>query len=83
MKILLAEDDKNLGKLLTALLRKNRITVDWAENGSEAAARCYRDSYDVLVLDWMMPLMSGIDLCRKLREEEYQGLQPGTAWMTE
>ncbi len=73
MKILLAEDDKNLGKLLTALLRKNRITVDWVENGSEAAARCYRDSYDVLVLDWMMPLMSGIDLCRKLREEEYQG----------
>lgn len=34
---------------------------------------CMLYGYDVLVLDWMMPLLSGLDLCKRLREEDYQG----------
>lgn len=73
MKILLAEDDLNLGKLLTMLLKKQNINTVWAQDGEEAYSKVYADGYDVLVLDWMMPKLSGVELCRRLREEEYQG----------
>lgn len=73
MKILLAEDDLNLGKLLTMLLKKQNINTVWVQDGEEAYSKVYADGYDVLVLDWMMPKLSGIELCTKLREEEYQG----------
>ena len=73
MKILLAEDDKKLGKMLTLLLRKQNIVVDWLENGRAAYEKIYSDGYDVIVLDWMMPDLNGLELCRRLREEEYDG----------
>lgn len=73
MKILLAEDDQNLGKLLQNLLKKENIKTDWVEDGEAAYEQCYRDGYDVLVLDWMMPKLDGIALCKRLRDEEYQG----------
>lgn len=73
MKILLAEDDINLGKLLSMLLKKQNITVNWVQDGEAAYDAVYADGYDVLVLDWMMPLLSGLDLCKRLREEDYQG----------
>lgn len=73
MKILLAEDDINLGKLLSILLKKKNIIVNWVQDGEAAYDAVYADGYDVLVLDWMMPKLSGLELCRRLREEEYQG----------
>ena len=73
MKILLAEDDINLGKLLSMLLKKQNIMVNWVQDGEAAYDAVYTDGYDVLVLDWMMPKLSGVDLCKRLREEEYQG----------
>lgn len=73
MKILLAEDDLNLGKLLSILLRKRNIAVTWVEDGKAAYDKVYGDGYDVIVLDWMMPKLSGIELCQRLRDEEYQG----------
>lgn len=73
MKILLAEDDINLGKLLSILLKKKNIMVNWVQDGEVAYDAVYADGYDVLVLDWMMPKLSGLDLCKRLREEDYQG----------
>ena len=73
MKILLAEDDINLGKLLSMLLKKQNITVNWVQDGEAAYDAVYADGYDVLVLDWMMPKLSGVELCARLRDEEYQG----------
>lgn len=73
MKILLAEDDLNLGKLLSVLLRKRNIGVAWVLDGETAYEQVYSDGYDVVVLDWMMPRLTGIELCRRLREEEYPG----------
>ena len=73
MKILLAEDDINLGKLLSIMLRKRNIAVTWVEDGEAAYEKVYSDGFDVVVLDWMMPHLSGIELCKRLREEEYQG----------
>ena len=73
MKILLAEDDINLGKLLELMLRKRNIATTWVQDGEAAYEKVYADGYDVLVLDWMMPRLSGIDLCTRLRGEDYQG----------
>ena len=61
MKILLAEDDINLGKLLELMLRKRNIATTWVQDGEAAYEKVYADGYDVLVLDWMMPRLSGID----------------------
>ena len=73
MKVLLAEDDLNLGKLLSMLLKKQNINTTWVQDGEAAYDSVYSDGYDALILDWMMPRLSGIDLCKRLRDEEYQG----------
>ena len=73
MKILLAEDDLNLGKLMSMLLKKQNILTTWVQDGEEAYNKVYADGFDVLVLDWMMPKLSGVELCARLRDEEYQG----------
>lgn len=73
MKVLLAEDDINLGKLLSMLLKKQNIAVTWVEDGEAAYEKVYADGYDVLVLDWMMPKLDGVQLCERLRDEEYEG----------
>lgn len=73
MKILLAEDDLNLGKLITMLLKKRNINTNWVQDGEAAYKEVYADGYDVLVLDWMMPKLDGVELCRRLRDEEYEG----------
>ena len=69
MKILLAEDDKNLGRLLQNLLKKENIKTDWVEDGEAAYEQCYRDGYDVLILDWMMPKLDGFSVCKEIRRE--------------
>ena len=51
MKILLAEDDKNLGRLLQNLLKKENIKTAWVEDGEAAYEQCYRDGYDVLIVE--------------------------------
>ena len=83
MKILLAEDDLRLGKMLKTILSKNGINVKWVTNGESAYDECYADGYDVLVLDWMMPGMSGIKLCsvmltaRDSLDDKVNGLNAG------
>lgn len=73
MKILLAEDDVRLGKLVFHLLSKQNHLVDYVQNGRVALDYAEATHYDVIVLDWMMPLMSGIDVCSLLRKKGYQG----------
>lgn len=73
MLVLLAEDDTNLGSLLSLMLKKQGIQTTWVKDGEEAYDEVYKDGYDVLVLDWMMPKLNGIELCKKLREEDYHG----------
>lgn len=73
MKILLAEDDERLGKVICHLLGRESYQVDWVKNGRDAYEYATLSSYDVMVLDWMMPKMDGIEVCRKLRNDGYQG----------
>ncbi len=73
MKILLAEDDERLGKLIVHMLKKERYSVDWITNGKDAFNYALSSTYDVVILDWMMPYESGVSVCRKLRDSAYQG----------
>lgn len=69
MRILLAEDDPRLGKLIKHMLEKENMRVDWVQRGDEVWELTRQWSYDVIILDWMMPGQSGIEVCAALREE--------------
>ena len=72
MRILLAEDDQRLGKLIKYMLEQNHIQVEWATDGSDIYDYAKFTDYDILVLDWMMPGESGVDACRRLRKDSYE-----------
>lgn len=70
---LLAEDDPKIAKLIVHLLKKDGYEVDHTKDGQEALMYVRMNSYDVIILDWMMPMMSGVEVCQHLREEGYEG----------
>ncbi|MBR3623803.1 MAG: response regulator transcription factor, partial [Selenomonadaceae bacterium] len=72
MRVLLAEDDEKLGKLIEYMLVQNGIKVEWVKNGSEIFEYAMYSEYDILVLDWMMPGESGLDACTRLRQNGYE-----------
>ena len=72
MRVLLAEDDARLGKLTKYMMEQNGIQVEWVKRGDEIVEYASYDDYDVLVLDWMMPGESGVDACKRLRENGYE-----------
>lgn len=73
MKILLAEDDRKLGKLLQRLLENEQIKTDLVTSGDHIVDQALGCKYDVLILDWMLPKVAGIDACKILRSQGYQG----------
>lgn len=73
MRILLAEDDKRLGKLIKYMFEKEKYSVDWVERGDIAFNYAVHSRYDVIVLDWMMPGDSGLVVCDRLRKQGYDG----------
>ena len=72
MHVLIAEDDMKLGKLIKYMLEQNGISTEWVTTGDMIYDYAMYEDYDVLVLDWMMPKMSGVDACKKLRSDGYQ-----------
>ncbi|WP_251551525.1 response regulator transcription factor [Neobacillus muris] len=74
MNILLAEDDERLGELIAYMLKKKGgYKVDWVMEGDEACFYATSAHYDVLIMDWMMPNGTGVEVCRRLRKEGYSG----------
>lgn len=73
MNILFAEDDENLGKMVFHLLQKEYCRVDWVKDGQSAYDYGMINDYDAIILDWMMPELSGIDVCKLLRKNGFQG----------
>ncbi|APG87489.1 phosphate regulon transcriptional regulatory protein PhoB (plasmid) [Sinorhizobium americanum CCGM7] len=66
-RILVVEDDEPLRLTLEHNLRKEGFTVDGLARGDEAEARIETSAPDTLVLEWSLPGVTGIDLCRRLR----------------
>ena len=72
MKVLLAEDDKRLGRLIKYMLEQNEIAAEWMTNGTDIYEYAMYTDYDILILDWMMPGESGVDACQRLRNDGYE-----------
>jgi OmpR-family two-component system manganese-sensing response regulator len=66
-KVLLVEDDCEMSEVLLHTLSNRGFTVQVAGDGREALDLLRVNKYDVIVLDWMMPGLSGVDVCRSLR----------------
>jgi two-component system chemotaxis response regulator CheY len=69
MKILIAEDDTTSRLLFGATLRKLGYAVTAVENGQKAWDAWKQDEYSLLISDWMMPDIDGLELCRIIRAE--------------
>src|SRR6185437_4053933 len=67
VRVLVAEDDEGLGEVLARGLRKQGYVVDLVPDGEAAAAYLRFYQYEVAVLDWRMPRLSGLDLVQRLR----------------
>lgn len=67
MQILIADDEKDMLKILRAYFEKEGYRVHTAENGEEAMDIFYREKIDLAILDWMMPLMDGLKVCREIK----------------
>jgi len=72
LKILIAEDDKELSQLFSHVLTKNGYEVKGVNNGREALTAMEKDYFDLLISDIMMPFVDGFELVRQLRERGNQ-----------
>jgi DNA-binding response OmpR family regulator len=70
MRILLVEDERRVASFISRALRENSYAVDLAETGEKAIAMAARKPYDSILLDVRLPGLSGIQVCRELREAE-------------
>lgn len=67
MKLLLAEDERELSRALTAILKHNHYSVDAVYDGQDALDYALTEEYDGILLDLMMPRMDGLEVLRTLR----------------
>src|SRR5436309_5766442 len=69
-RILVVEDEAALALLLAYNLEAEGYTVERAERGDEAELRLAETPPDLVILDWMLPGVSGLEICRRLRARE-------------
>jgi DNA-binding response OmpR family regulator len=69
MHILVVEDEQRLAYLLRRVLLEERHTIDLAHDGNTALDLALSDTYDVVILDIMLPGIDGVEVCRQMRSE--------------
>jgi len=69
MKLLIIEDDKNIISFLTRGFEEDGYIVDCAVNGEDGEYLASTNSYDIIILDWMLPQKSGIEIVKSLRDK--------------
>ena len=67
MKILLAEDEKELSRAVTAILAHEGYEVDAVYDGSDAVRKASENVYECMILDIMMPVKDGITALKEIR----------------
>jgi DNA-binding response OmpR family regulator len=68
LTVVLVEDDERLAQLTAKYLESHNVTVTIVNNGRDAVGRVMQVRPDVVLLDLMLPGMSGLDVCRELRQ---------------
>ncbi len=73
MRVLLVEDEFDLGTALKWALKQEKYVVDWVQDGNEAWAHLESEwtRYTLAVIDWMLPGLSGLELCQRLRTKNH------------
>jgi two-component system, OmpR family, response regulator len=69
-KVLLAEDDKNLGSVLTSYLEAKGYPTTLCVNGQEAYLKFEKEPFDFVIIDVMMPIKDGFTLAKEIRETD-------------
>jgi DNA-binding response OmpR family regulator len=69
MRVLLVEDELDLGAAIKRTLSQHKYLVDWVTDGTEALEYLENSSaqYTVAILDWMLPGITGLELCKRIR----------------
>ena len=69
-RILVVEDELSIQRILQYDLMQSGFIVDLASDGEEGLQKARRNSYDVMILDVMLPKRDGFSVCKELRKEE-------------
>lgn len=69
MHILIVEDEPGITSFIKQGLEEESFTVDIAEEGKKGLELALSGTYDLLLLDWMLPGLSGIEICQKVRND--------------
>ncbi|MFZ5801929.1 MAG: response regulator transcription factor [Candidatus Omnitrophota bacterium] len=72
MRILLVEDEQKMASFIFRGLREEGYAVDIASDGEAAWDYIGSNDYDLIILDWMLPKMNGLDICKKVRGAGYK-----------
>lgn len=70
MRILIVEDETGISGFLKQGLEEESFIVDISDNGKKGLEMALTSKYDLLLLDWMLPGLSGIEICRQFRKED-------------
>ncbi len=69
MRILLVDDEPELTAPLSRVLQQEGYSVDIAQTGPTGLNLAQTEPYDLLILDWMLPELSGVEICQQLRQQ--------------
>jgi len=70
MRILVVEDEERLARLISRVLVEEGYAVETEADGRQALMRALTDDYELLIVDWMLPELSGVQLIKRLRAAE-------------
>ncbi len=72
VKVLVVEDDAKLSPFLVRVLVEEGFAADACATGADALAQATSGIYDLVILDWMLPDIDGLSVCRRLRQEGFR-----------
>jgi two-component system phosphate regulon response regulator PhoB len=72
-KVLLVEDESDVRDLMVLHLKRDGLDVASVDNGEEGLGLLQGNRYDLVVLDWMLPGLSGLEICKRIRHQLPEG----------